>query len=335
MCRRCPSFPTACPSSIGIGRRSAGRSVPTQQTRGLAAYGKLPAARDFLWLDVERGAGRRLRELMDGGAPALRGDVAAAGVRSYYRSPEGWTVATIWESSDAGGLRTFPFGLACTLECQGGHGVLARARPVHERQRALFEAAQRFDSAGSFEERIQGMWERPHVDRERVRAQTSSDDWSERLRAAFEGDQERLAMALWRLRLLIEAGGHDLGTLVPTRQGVVAPLLEEPRDGLADLRWDALRESLPRCEGRPEAILSGGRAACAAFLFRPLLPEDLHLLTRGAPPGFVDLRSAARPADLHGYAEFRDRLDNVLRNRAPDEWLLLLRAGATDRSRKG
>lgn len=309
--------------------------MPTQQTRGLCAYGKLPLARDFLWVDVERGAGRRLRELMDGGAPALCGEVAAGGVRAYYHAPEGWTAATIWESSDAGGLRTFPFGLACTVDGAGGPGILARTSPIHERQRALFEATRRLDGADGFEERIHALWETVGAGRERPSAQAGAADWGARLRAAFDGDEERMAMALWRLRLLIEAGGRDLAALVPTRQGVVVPLSREPGDGLADAWWDMLEESLPTFGGLPEAILGGGREPCAAFLFRPLRPEDLNLLTRSAAPGFVDLRSAGRPADLQGFAEFRERLERALRSRATHEWLPLLRAGAMDRARKG
>src|SRR5262245_1597016 len=119
-----------------------------------------------------------MRELLEGAAPALRGDAAAGGVRAYYRSAEGWTAATFWESSDAGGLRKFPFGLSCVVEGSGTRDVLSGTRAVHERQRVVFEEAKAFEGAEDFEQRIHQIWSTATDVHQRKRPNASTEVWS-------------------------------------------------------------------------------------------------------------------------------------------------------------
>jgi hypothetical protein len=91
-------------------------SFRSKETPQLQLYGKLPLAKDYLRIGCGDGVARRLREWMDRGfSPAGEGAQAPMlpGATAFIlRDRSGTAVLGIlWPSSDAGGLRPFPFAL--------------------------------------------------------------------------------------------------------------------------------------------------------------------------------------------------------------------------------
>jgi hypothetical protein len=92
-------------SFLGLGRESP----------QLELYGKLPIAKDYLRIGCGDGAGRELREWLDRTFGTVRSSseqiVLDEPLRFLGQSTDEPLLGCLWPSSDAGGLRVFPFTL--------------------------------------------------------------------------------------------------------------------------------------------------------------------------------------------------------------------------------
>jgi hypothetical protein len=86
-----------------------------QESPALQLYGKLPVAKDYLRVGCGEGSGRELREWLDRAFGAVREaseqPVLREPLRFLGQGSKEPLLGLVWPSSDAGGLRSFPFTL--------------------------------------------------------------------------------------------------------------------------------------------------------------------------------------------------------------------------------
>lgn len=120
------------------------RRGKSDNTFPLSCYGKLPIYKDYISLEVGKGAGEAFKEWLDKGFGTDWGESGGqhATLSHPHRilfAPENQkdiAIATIWSSSDEGGLRKFPFAFFVSLPkktvTQLGDRSITRLTPIWE-----------------------------------------------------------------------------------------------------------------------------------------------------------------------------------------------------------
>lgn len=258
----------------------------------LQLYGKLPIAKDYLRVGCGSDAGRGLRQWLDRGFSGEVGDAAPVlpyALRFLWSDPGGEVLqGTLRPSSDAGGLRVFPFALfverrrkaikqerALTgagdegwwraLErCQAelsvnaeGGALLAAARGCKVQRSEPGEKQEAASGGVDLEAWIAALW--PHEGR------AGFDRALQGIEAALRGATRDERIAPLRLPL---AWGSPMG-----------PQVDAWTRALQELGWDS-RRSAPTLF-YPESAAVSGASPAAAFLLvlaRPPEPSEVRWL---------------------------------------------------------
>jgi hypothetical protein len=156
-----------------------------KDTAQLQLYGKLPIAKDYLRIGYGEGVARSLREWLDrafsGVADAASPSVLPYPMRFLTAGEEGPPLmGSIWPSSDAGGLRLFPFAVAVERKARSLltdlEEGLGRAEGLWPKIEAIHAAHGNFGDGRSFLAAMRGQMldahKAPALPRERVDLET-------------------------------------------------------------------------------------------------------------------------------------------------------------------
>lgn len=274
-------------------------SSRTVRTRTLSAYGKLPAARDFVWHNCPDGSRRAFRAWLDSAGPLLSAIPGWSRLLFKFRPMPGEAplLGVVWPSSDAGGLRPFPFALfsegdrriwqgaslerelgpawqACEQACLG----LRSKRDEPEMARLLEELDSGQDAAGP--------------------AVLSEPDarLSEWVTDVYGKDTEHFVLGLWRWRQLIEQGRAD-----SSKTAFLLPLSRRFALSAQVGSWTHVCQAAGWRSDREVLVLE--RQDLAACLLTTAAAESLRSFATPAPDCW-ELRARGTPKNLAGFQDF-------------------------------
>ncbi len=262
----------------------------------LQCFGKLPLAADFLKTWGEGDAGRRFHHWLDALDRAGGGRVRIpAPVRVLFAPDERtFVVAMLWDSTDSGGARRFPFALYYEpprkfldlnverpiASCASMFEALAHAGA---QLMALDTPGDLYDTLRSTTFEVSVKAASPAVEEASARsAAIPARLLAEGLFGAGEDEGERWAELLWRLWFV--SGGRRPHAFVPSL-AVRLPLAEGSPVLLQAEAWlGLLRRRVGQPQLMPTVVIAGdpetGRSDASVFLcFRAPRESDVSLLS--------------------------------------------------------
>lgn len=295
-------------------------------------FGKLPAYQDFVIYDCTGAAATEFRKWMENAfgaqeAPGEPLDGARVSVIIADEVRKEAVLGMIRDSSDHGGLRSFPIAYFMTLPAKAVRKAasslsILSMEDVWREIEELDESIKGSEVLQDVHERLK-KWKPVSIKADKKKnhllewAEVDSD--LETLIACLGGSEgdtpwNRL---MWGIKQLGIVDGDWLG-----KGGIRWPLVPEYDPGFLMDLWTQLlnrqrqiagKDPLPRlftmiCPRMIDKQHSG------ALVFRAMVPEDLALFRRDSdpPPGILDLTGRESPLTLDGYYGFQSELREVL-----------------------
>ena len=244
-------------------------SLSSGSVLDIGAFGKLPIAREFLRHRANLHPAQCIVSLLEEGNHHFAGlepDDAAATLMGLPLERGGILLTGIWPSTDEGGLRPWAFALFVELCAQVvealGTGLWESVGPVADAMAEIRRQAIRLPDALAFDHLLENSSVRLSDPEDRATncASISLLPWVEK---AF-GDTELFALALWRLRQALTAGGEGAGRV--DRGGIRVPIIE-------DVSWTIQVDAWSVVIGRSVPLIvvprvSGGTGTATFFFSR-------------------------------------------------------------------
>lgn len=257
-----------------------------------SAYGKLPSSREFIWRNCDTPSATAFKGWLEGAAgilPAIKG-VRQVDYVLHRCDGEGRIVGTLWPSTDAGGLRPYPFALFA-VDDAAARGIALRTvwskcAELHEGLRGAHDEHELFRELELLDDvSIEVSTATPFIP-----LQVWVDD-------VLQGDMDRMALALWRWRRAIESG--DLAGA--SRRSVLRVPLSARIDTAEQA--DSILDSWPQ-----DGLVLRGDEHYLHLIVGKAVPSDLVASSTSKGLRFQSLLDPTLPAQMEGFSEYLQHL---------------------------